>query len=53
LNIMPGADTATKETVRERKVDGHVVIGAIGGGSVGATRGLAKELAKAAKEKFF
>jgi len=46
-------DTATNEAVYERKVDGRVVMGVIGGESTGATRGLAKELAKAAKEKFF
>jgi hypothetical protein len=35
------------------KVDGNVVIGLFGGESAGATRGLAKEVAKVAKQKFF
>jgi len=37
----------------DRKVDGKVVMGVMGGKSEGATNGLAKEVAKVTKEKFF
>jgi Domain of unknown function (DUF4410) len=46
-------DTATNETLFEKKVDGRVVMGIIGGESTGATRGLAKEIAKVSNERFF
>lgn len=42
---------ATNETVLEKDVDGLVWIGFIGGESLGATRGLAKEVAKLAKSR--
>lgn len=44
-------DRSTGEVVLERDVDGNVVIGAMGGDSIGATRGLAKEVAKETKKK--
>ena len=44
---------ATGETVLEKDVDGKVVIGMFGGESIGATRGLAKEIAKVAVKTFF
>jgi len=37
----------------EDDVDGKVVMGGMGGESVGATRGLAKEVAKVTKQQFF
>lgn len=37
----------------EKDVDGNVVIGVFGGDSKGITRGLAKEIAKVVKKKFF
>src|SRR5581483_8898301 len=37
----------------ERKVDGKVIIGVFGGDSKGAANGLAKELAKVTKSRFF
>jgi len=46
-------DAATKELLLDRKVDGKVVMGVMGGKSEGATNGLAKEVAKVTKEKFF
>jgi hypothetical protein len=46
-------DAATKEVLLERDVDGKVVIGIMGGKSEGANNGLAKEIAKDLKEKFF
>jgi hypothetical protein len=45
-------DSATGRTVLEKDVDGKVWIGFIGGESIGATRGLAKEVAKVAKRSF-
>ena len=46
-------DVATGEQLWEDKMDGKVWIGAFGGESIGATRGLAKELAKKTKAHFF
>jgi len=37
----------------DRKMDGKVVMGAIGGSSIGATKGLAKEVVKNIKAQFF
>jgi hypothetical protein len=47
------SDRATGQTLYEGDVDGKVIIGFFGGESVGATRGLAKEVAKVTKQKFF
>ena len=47
------ADKATGEVLFEDDVDGKVIIGVIGGESVGATRGLAKEVAGKTKKEFF
>ena len=46
-------DAATGDVVWEKDVDGKVIIGLFGGESVGATRGLAKEVAKVTKQQFF
>lgn len=46
-------DKATGEVLYQGSVDGKVIIGLFGGESAGATRGLAKEVAKVAKQKFF
>ncbi len=46
-------DAATKELLFEKDVDGKVVMGVIGGKSEGANNGLAKEIAKDVKQKFF
>lgn|SRR5512146_1468501 len=46
-------DAATKELLLEKDVDGKVVMGVIGGKSEGANNGLAKEIAKNVKQKFF
>jgi|GEM_PF-1488519 len=46
-------DAATGDVLLEKDVDGKVIIGLMGGDSTGATRGLAKEVAKVAKKKFF
>ena len=46
-------DQANGNVVFEDDVDGKVIIGAIGGESIGATRGLAKEVAKVTKKQFF
>jgi hypothetical protein len=46
-------DRATGEVLFEADVDGKVVMGMMGGDSVGATRGLAKEVAKVATKQFF
>jgi len=46
-------DRATGQVLFESDVDGKVIIGFIGGDSLGATRGLAKEVAKKAKQQFF
>jgi hypothetical protein len=46
-------DAATGDVLFEKDVDGKVIIGLMGGDSTGATRGLAKEVAKVAKKKFF
>jgi hypothetical protein len=46
-------DVATGETLLERYVDGKVWIGLFGGDSSGATRGLAKEVAKVTKKLLF
>jgi curli biogenesis system outer membrane secretion channel CsgG len=43
-------DAVTGNTLLEKTVDGKVWIGVLGGDSVGATKGLAKELAKLAKK---
>jgi hypothetical protein len=45
-------DSASGHIVLEKDVDGKVWIGFIGGESIGATRGLAKEVAKVAKRSF-
>jgi hypothetical protein len=45
-------DSVSGEVKLEADVDGKVVIGFIGGDSMGATRGLAKEVAKVIKKKF-
>ncbi len=45
-------DTATDEVLLDKKMDGKVVMGLMGGKSTGATNGLAKEIVKAAKGKF-
>jgi Domain of unknown function (DUF4410) len=46
-------DAITKEVLFERDVDGKVIMGLMGGKSEGANNGLAKEIAKDIKEKFF
>jgi hypothetical protein len=46
-------DVATGDTLLERYVDGKVWIGLFGGDSSGATRGLAKEVAKVTKKLLF
>ena len=46
-------DAASKELLFERDVDGKVIMGLMGGKSEGANNGLAKEVAKDLKEKFF
>lgn len=46
-------DSATGNVLFEKDVDGKVIIGFVGGESTGATRGLAKEVAKVAKKTFF
>jgi curli biogenesis system outer membrane secretion channel CsgG len=46
-------DKATNEVLFEDDVDGKVIMGVIGGESIGATRGLAKEVASKTKKKFF
>ena len=46
-------DVSTGETVFEDDVDGKVIMGMFGGSSPGATRGLAKEVAKVAARTFF
>jgi len=45
-------DGATGAVVFEDDVDGKVVMGTFGGDSKGATRGLAKEVAKVTKRRF-
>src|SRR5579864_8101368 len=45
-------DSVTGRILLEKDVDGRVWIGFIGGESIGATRGLAKEVAKVAKHVF-
>lgn len=46
-------DAATKDVLFEKDVDGKVVMGIMGGKSEGANNGLAKEIAKNVKQKFF
>ena len=46
-------DAATTELLFEADVDGKVVMGMMGGKSEGANNGLAKEIAKDVKKKFF
>lgn len=46
-------DAATQKVVYEQDVDGKVIIGLLGGDSMGAASGLAKEVAKVTKKKFF
>ena len=46
-------DSATKELLFEGDVDGKVIMGIMGGKSQGANNGLAKEVAKDIKQKFF
>lgn len=45
-------DAATGDVLFEDDVDGKVIMGFAGGDSVGATRGLAKEVATKAKQQF-
>jgi len=47
------ADRATGQVLLERKMDGKVIVGAMGGESMEATQGLAKEVAKVVKREFF
>ncbi len=44
-------DPNTNQVVFEKDVDGKVIMGLLGGTSGGATRGLAKEVAKVAEDK--
>jgi hypothetical protein len=44
---------ANNNVLLEKEVDGSVVLGVFGGSSSGATRGLAKDVAKLAKKTFF
>lgn len=46
-------DAATGDVLFEKDVDGKVWIGLFGGDSSGATRGLAKEVAKVTKKQLF
>jgi TolB-like protein len=46
-------DRSSGEVLLERDVDGKVFMGLFGGDSLGATRGLAKEVAKATKNRLF
>lgn len=46
-------DTTTGNVLFEKDVDGNVWIGLFGGESSGATRGLAKEVAKVTKKQLF
>jgi hypothetical protein len=46
-------DVKTKELLLEKDVDGKVVMGVMGGKSEGANNGLAKEIAKNLKQRFF
>ena len=46
-------DAGTKQVLIEHEVDGKVIMGMVGGKSEGANNGLAKEIAKDIKEKFF
>ena len=45
-------DRDTGEVLHTARVDGKVWIGFFGGNSMGATKGLAKEVAKVTKKKF-
>jgi hypothetical protein len=45
-------DPASDSTFLEKFVDGKVIMGFIGGESIGATRGLAKEVSKDARKVF-
>jgi hypothetical protein len=45
-------DATTKQLLLERKADGKVWIGVMGGKSAGATNGLAKEIVKVVKANF-
>lgn len=45
-------DAETGRVVLRRSVDGKVIMGLLGGESMGATRGLAKEVAKVARKAF-
>jgi uncharacterized protein DUF4410 len=44
-------DADTGEVVLEHLADGRVFIGPLGGNSMGAARGLAKEIAKVARKR--
>jgi len=46
-------DKSTGELIFEDDVDGKVIMGGMGGDSLGATEGLAKEVAKKIKKEFF
>jgi Domain of unknown function (DUF4410) len=46
-------DRANGDVLFEDDVDGKVIMGKMGGDSIGATRGLAKEVAKVVREQFF
>jgi hypothetical protein len=50
--MQPGVTVGSNEAVVKRRVDGRVVMGVVGGESTGAGRGVAKEIAKVAKENF-
>jgi hypothetical protein len=45
-------DAATGNVQLEKNVDGKVWIGFMGGESIGATKGLAKDVAKLARKNF-
>ncbi len=46
-------DGESGSVVLDRKVDGKVLMGVMGGNSAGATNGLAKEVVKVVKDRFF
>lgn len=46
-------DRSTGQVLFESQADGKVVIGPFGGDTMGATNGLAKEIAKKIRERFF
>ena len=46
-------DAATGAVLFEKRVDGRVAFGVLGGESTGATNGVAKEIAKVTRKEFF